>query len=127
MECGGHAAALHIDAAGRSAAIARRFSARLIRDETLTATVAYCENRDCDSFTLVEAIELGSLSSHGIGAAMFSGIRAAEAIASRDFASYERAVDAMWNGYVSMRRDMCANERRWPESPFWLARYTARS
>jgi len=190
-----------IDAPGRSATLARERGATRMRDDTLTATVAYCDRHDCDSFTLVEAIEdgwwysaplpdgravamfvsdeprdfdamlrkaahtrarvtpsarrmhrdassfrldrvtgerwlaigdaacaLDPLSSHGIGAAMWSGIRAAEAIESGDFDAYGDAIDAMWNAYVTMRQEMYAAEARWPASSFWSAfraRYTA--
>lgn len=65
------------------------------------------------------------LSSHGLGNALFTGMRAAEAIVSGDFAAYEAEVDTIWNAYVSRRRELYAQERRWPSSPFWSRRYTA--
>lgn len=71
------------------------------------------------------ACALDPLSSHGLGNALFTGMRAAEAIVSGDFAAYERAVDAVWSAYVSRRRELYASERRWPSSPFWSRRYTA--
>jgi flavin-dependent dehydrogenase len=71
------------------------------------------------------ATALDPLSSHGLGNALFTGMRAAEAIVSGDFAAYENAVDVMWNAYVSRRRELYASERRWPSSPFWSRRYTS--
>jgi flavin-dependent dehydrogenase len=71
------------------------------------------------------ATALDPLSSHGLGNALFTGMRAGEAIATGDFAAYEKAVDTMWNAYVSRRRELYAAERRWPSSPFWSRRYTA--
>jgi flavin-dependent dehydrogenase len=73
------------------------------------------------------ACALDPLSSHGLGAALFTGMRAADAIAGGDVASYERAVDTMWNAYVARRRELYASERRWPSAPFWSRRYTAPS
>ena len=73
------------------------------------------------------ATALDPLSSHGLGNALFTGMRAADAIASGNFDDYERAVDKMWNVYVSRRRELYASERRWPSSPFWSRRYTAPS
>jgi flavin-dependent dehydrogenase len=71
------------------------------------------------------ATALDPLSSHGLGNALFTGMRAADAIVTGDFAAYETAVDTMWNAYVSRRRELYAAERRWPSSPFWSRRYTA--
>jgi len=71
------------------------------------------------------ATALDPLSSHGLGNALFTGMRAAEAIAAGDFARYEHDVDLMWNAYVSRRRELYAQERRWPSSPFWSRRYIA--
>jgi flavin-dependent dehydrogenase len=71
------------------------------------------------------ATALDPLSSHGLGNALFTGMRAAEAIVTGDFAAYERAVGVMWNAYVSRRRELYAQERRWPSSPFWSKRYIA--
>jgi len=73
------------------------------------------------------ACALDPLSSHGLGNALFTGIRAVEAIVSGDFDAYERQVDAMWSAYVSRRRELYAAERRWPSSPFWSRRYIAPS
>jgi len=70
------------------------------------------------------ATALDPLSSHGLGNALFTGMRAAEAIATGNVDDYERAVDKMWNVYVSRRRELYASERRWPSSPFWSRRYT---
>jgi len=71
------------------------------------------------------ATALDPLSSHGLGNALFTGMRAAEAIVTGKIDAYERAVDAMWSAYVSRRRELYASERRWPSSPFWSRRYTA--
>jgi len=70
------------------------------------------------------ATALDPLSSHGLGNALFTGMRAAEAIVSGDFAAYENAVDSVWRAYLSRRRELYAAERRWPSSPFWAKRYT---
>jgi len=71
------------------------------------------------------ATALDPLSSHGLGNALFTGMRAAEAIATGKVDAYENAVDTMWSAYVSRRRELYAAERRWPSSPFWSRRYTA--
>ena len=71
------------------------------------------------------ATALDPLSSHGLGNALFTGMRAAEAVATGRTDEYERTVDAMWSTYVSRRRELYAQERRWPSSPFWSRRYTA--
>ena len=73
------------------------------------------------------AAALDPLSSHGLGNALFTGMRAADAIATGRTDEYEEAVDKMWNVYVSRRRELYASERRWPSSPFWSRRYTAPS
>ncbi|HKS21259.1 MAG TPA: hypothetical protein VJZ76_00560, partial [Thermoanaerobaculia bacterium] len=71
------------------------------------------------------ATALDPLSSHGLGNALFTGMRAAEAIATGDFAAYEHDVGVVWSAYVSRRRELYAQERRWPSSPFWSKRYIA--
>jgi len=71
------------------------------------------------------ATALDPLSSHGLGNALFTGMRAAEAIATGKIDEYEDAVDTMWNVYVSRRRELYAQERRWPSSSFWSKRYIA--
>lgn len=65
------------------------------------------------------ATALDPLSSHGIGNAIATGINAARAVLSGDIDRYTAAVDAMWNGYVALRRGTYALEQRWPESAFW--------
>lgn len=67
------------------------------------------------------ATALDPLSSHGLGNAMATAINASRAIVSRDLDRYTTAVDAMWSGYVALRRGTYALERRWESSPFWNA------
>jgi flavin-dependent dehydrogenase len=69
------------------------------------------------------ATALDPLSSHGLGNALFTGMRGTEAIATGNIDEYENAVNTMWNVYVSRRRELYAQERRWPSSPFWSRRY----
>ena len=67
------------------------------------------------------ATALDPLSSHGLGNAIATGINAARAIVSGDVDRYVASVDAMWSGYVSLRRGTYGLERRWESSPFWNA------
>jgi flavin-dependent dehydrogenase len=68
------------------------------------------------------ALSLDPLSSHGIAAALHGGMLAADAILTGDASRYTGAMEAMWDGYVSMRRAYYASERRWAGSPFWTKR-----
>ena len=73
------------------------------------------------------AASLDPLSSHGIAAALHSGMLAADAILTGDATRYTAAMEATWNGYVSMRRAYYAAEQRWPRSPFWSRRCSTRA
>ncbi|HEV7919802.1 MAG TPA: tryptophan 7-halogenase [Thermoanaerobaculia bacterium] len=72
------------------------------------------------------AMSLDPLSSHGIATALHSGMLAAEAILGGERRRYLQAMEAMWDGYSSMRRAFYAAERRWPASPFWARRGATR-
>lgn len=65
------------------------------------------------------ATALDPLSSHGLGNAIATGMNAARAVLNGDVARYTATVDAMWNGYVALRRGTYALEQRWPDSRFW--------
>lgn len=62
------------------------------------------------------------LSSHGLTAALDSGVRAGEAIANGTIDDYTRSIDILWNAYTAARRELYAAESRWPEEPFWQRR-----
>lgn len=68
------------------------------------------------------AMSLDPLSSHGIAAALHGGMLGAEAVLGGDQRRYWDAMEAMWDGYTSMRCAFYAAERRWPASPFWSRR-----
>ena len=68
------------------------------------------------------AMSLDPLSSHGIAAALHGGMLAAEAILGGDAGRYAGAMEAMWDGYASMRRTFYAGERRWAGTRFWSRR-----
>jgi flavin-dependent dehydrogenase len=68
------------------------------------------------------------LSSHGIGSALASGTSAAKAVAATlagdDSASaaYEERLRSGYARYLWERHAYYADERRWPQSPFWARR-----
>lgn len=68
------------------------------------------------------------ISSYGIGSALGAAFEAADAICARlcgdstGFRRFEMALNAAWHRCEAMRRDCYAQERRWPESPFWRHR-----
>lgn len=68
------------------------------------------------------------LSSHGIGTAISAGMRAA-GVARRSLSGDERALDgysswlrAGFERYLPLWRAYYAQERRWPDEPFWARR-----
>jgi flavin-dependent dehydrogenase len=69
------------------------------------------------------------LSSHGIGSALASGRRAAEAIAATlagddgAFSAYTDHLLASYARYLVLRHAYYAEERRWPDAPFWARRH----
>ncbi|HEX2062686.1 MAG TPA: tryptophan 7-halogenase [Thermoanaerobaculia bacterium] len=68
------------------------------------------------------AMALDPLSSHGIASALATGIAAAHALLTNSAERYVHVVDAMWSGYVSSRRELYAQERRWRDAAFWRRR-----
>jgi flavin-dependent dehydrogenase len=69
------------------------------------------------------------LSSHGIGSAMGSGFygghAAADLLAGRDEArwAYLEVMQTTYGAYLDLQRRCYADERRWPDSPFWSRRH----
>ncbi len=69
------------------------------------------------------------LSSHGIGSAMGSGFyggqAAADLLAGRDEAlpAYLELMQNAYGAYLDLQRQCYAQERRWPEAPFWRRRH----
>ncbi len=69
------------------------------------------------------------LSSHGIGSAMGSGFYGGQAIAdllagraeARD--AYLDLMQSAYGAYLDLQRRCYAEERRWPEAPFWRRRH----
>jgi flavin-dependent dehydrogenase len=76
------------------------------------------------------AVTFDPLSSHGIGAALDGGIRAAAAIraylADDDFAlgHYAEQVRESFAHYLVMWREYYAEEHRWPDATFWRRRHS---
>ena len=69
------------------------------------------------------AMSFDPLSSQGIYTALYSGMKAAEAVASRlQEEAYSQLLDRVFNAYLEHRRIYYRNERKWPESPFWRVR-----
>ena len=73
------------------------------------------------------------LSSHGIGSALAAGQRAATAAAAylggdrRSSAAYADRIAAGYAEYVRLWLAYYADERRWPEAPFWRRRQELRA
>jgi len=70
------------------------------------------------------AVSLDPLSSHGLAAALHGGMLAADAILNADPRRYVAAIEAMWQGYATMRSRFYAAERRWAGAGFWARRTT---
>jgi flavin-dependent dehydrogenase len=69
------------------------------------------------------ATSFDPLSSQGIYTALYSGMKAAEAVAdSLQDAAYNQLLDRVFDAYLAHRRIYYGDERRWPESPFWRVR-----
>ena len=68
------------------------------------------------------------LSSHGIGSALASGMSAAKAVAATlagddtAWAAYGERLRSGYARYLWARHAYYADERRWPQSPFWARR-----
>lgn len=73
------------------------------------------------------------LSSHGIGSALAGGRLAATALAAAlqgddgALADYGQEIRAGFARYLWIRRAYYADERRWPDAPFWTRRQTGAS
>jgi flavin-dependent dehydrogenase len=92
---------------------------------------AYLEEPSGDGWIAVgdAACAHDPLSGQGITRALRSGILASFAIADflskgspTGLARYRRLVRHGWSGYLSARRRYYAEERRWPDRPFWQKR-----
>jgi flavin-dependent dehydrogenase len=69
------------------------------------------------------AMSFDPLSSQGIYTALYSGMKAAEAVANLlQAAEYSELLDRVFDAYLEHRRIYYGDERRWPESPFWRVR-----
>jgi len=75
------------------------------------------------------AMSFDPLSSQGIFTALYSGLKAADAL--RDFfcgrgdagAAYAETLGRVFQTYLGNRERYYGYERRWPESPFWRSRH----
>jgi hypothetical protein len=69
------------------------------------------------------------LSSHGIGSALAAGRSAAQAVAATlggnpiAFTAYQERLLADYAHYLCIRHAYYADERRWPNSPYWERRH----
>jgi len=68
------------------------------------------------------AASFDPISSQGIMTAMQSGQQAAAAALDGSAVNYAAAVDATWERYRAARASAYAQERRWPDAPFWAQR-----
>jgi hypothetical protein len=55
--------------------------------------------------------------------AMQYGQKAAEVVLDGNTVAYATAIDALYKRYVAMRASVYAQERRWPDAPFWARRH----
>jgi len=69
------------------------------------------------------AASFDPISSQGIMSAMQFGQRAAEAVLHGTAIAYAAAIDALYERYSAMRASVYAQERRWPDAPFWARRH----
>ena len=72
------------------------------------------------------AVAFDPLSSQGITTAMESGILAAEAILNgpaKALNSYSQRLEQVFTAYLASKDSYYAQERRWPDSTFWLRRH----
>jgi flavin-dependent dehydrogenase len=77
------------------------------------------------------AVSFDPLSSQGILTALFTGLKAAEALnerfSSRDpFHSYTERLSLIYNAYLQNRSAFYAQEERWTTHPFWRRRLASR-
>jgi len=72
------------------------------------------------------AIAYDPLSAHGLTLALASARDGAKAILKGDsqaFSTYDRRLQAAYDRYSQMRREIYALEQRWPQSSYWLRRH----
>ena len=74
------------------------------------------------------AMAFDPLSSQGLFHALYTGLTSAPAVSGalagdrRALAQLHASVEPVWSAYRVAARHAYASERRWPDSPFWLAR-----
>lgn len=68
------------------------------------------------------AMSFDPLSSQGIYTALYSGMKAAEAVHSGSPAAYAANLDQIFEAYLDHRREYYRAEARWSENPFWSSR-----
>jgi len=70
------------------------------------------------------AVSFDPLSSQGILTALFTGLKAAEALNEKSsFTDYSQRLTTIYNAYLSNRSAFYAQEQRWPTHPFWRRRH----
>ena len=67
------------------------------------------------------ALSFDPLSSQGILAALYSGVKAANAVLSGGLDAYDAALTALWDAFVTNQKAYYAVETRW-RTPFWERR-----
>lgn len=67
------------------------------------------------------ALSFDPLSSQGIVAALYSGVKAANAVHSGDLSAYDAAMTTLWDAFLINRKAWYSVETRW-RTPFWLRR-----
>lgn len=69
------------------------------------------------------ALSLDPLSSQGLFNALYTGMRAAEAVASGSALEYVMRLEAIRDAYLQNRRYIYSTETRWITSPFWSTQH----
>ncbi|HEX6094943.1 MAG TPA: tryptophan 7-halogenase [Thermoanaerobaculia bacterium] len=67
------------------------------------------------------ALSFDPLSSQGILAALYSGVKAANAVLSGDLDGYSAALTSLWDAFLTNQKAYYAMESRW-RTPFWESR-----
>jgi flavin-dependent dehydrogenase len=109
---------------------------RYVLDRTPTMTAAFSAMRTpCtgEGWLAVgdAATTYDPLSSYGIGSALSSGLRAANAIVahldgdSRALSQYEGSLSQGYVRYLQLWKAYYNQERRWPSAPFWQRRHSS--
>jgi len=74
------------------------------------------------------AVAFDPLSSQGILTALFTGLKAAEALCQSStpnaFTGYSYRLTTIYNAYLQNRSAFYAQEQRWATHPFWRRRHT---